>query len=154
MSSEVQTQNANQGTRVRGQYWPKYILGCLILAYIAFSLFYRLDQYPKPHYDEGAYLKVAKNYAVHGIYADYSEDRLSYLGPVVSVGATLILPIALLYKIFGVSILLGRIVVVAYVCLLLMMLFALTVKLLDRRSATLTVLFALISLFIVNNFLA
>jgi 4-amino-4-deoxy-L-arabinose transferase-like glycosyltransferase len=117
-----------------------YAIVAVALFYIAFALLYRLDKYPAPHFDEGAFLKVAKNYALHGVYADFSDDGNRFTGPVVSTGPTVILPISLLFKLFGVSIPLARLSSVAYAFLMLAALYALGTRLSDQRLAFLAVL--------------
>jgi 4-amino-4-deoxy-L-arabinose transferase-like glycosyltransferase len=115
--------------------WIAVTSAAILCAGIAFLLLVRLDVYPGPSFDEGAFLKVAKNYALTGHYADFSLGENRYTGAVVSTGPTVILPIALLYKVFGPSIVLGRLVVVAYSALLLFAVFAVGNSLLSKRLA-------------------
>lgn len=96
------------------------------VALILFIMLYRLDQYPSPWYDEGAFLKVAKNLALNGVYADYSSEGNRYLGPVVSTGPTVLLPIAVLYKLVGVTVLGARLLMVLYSLLLLWLIYRLS----------------------------
>ncbi len=120
---------------LRRMRWLGMVVGILLLLVLAFLMLYRLNVSPAPHFDEGAFLKVANNYALHGIYADYSADGNRYTGAVVSSGPTLILPIALVFKLFGASIVLGRLVSVAYSVLLLVALYGVASALIDRRLA-------------------
>jgi hypothetical protein len=115
-----------------------YAVVAATLIVVAFIFVYRLDVYPSPWHDESVYLKVAKNYALHGIYANFSSDGPRYGGPVVSVGPTLILPIALMFRFFGVSIVAARIVAVGYGLLTLGGLYLLG-SLVNRRLALITV---------------
>lgn len=94
------------------RFWYAVLL--VGLGVVLFLLLYRLADYPTPWYDEGSHLHVAKNYALNGIYADYSSEGPRYYGPAVGVGPTVMLPIALLFRIGGVSIPLARLVIVVY----------------------------------------
>lgn len=122
--------------------WMQYAAFLGTAAFILFIMLYRLDQYPSPWYDEGAFLKVAKNLAVNGIYADYSSEGNRYLGPVVSTGPTVLLPIALLLKLVGVTVLGARLLMVIYACLMLVAVYKLSRQL--GASSTTALLSALI----------
>ncbi len=100
------------------------VLGAV--AVILFVMLYRLDQYPSPWYDEGAFLKVAKNLVLNGVYADYSSEGNRYLGPVVSTGPTVLLPIAAIFKLVGVTVVGARLLMVVYSLLLLWLLYRLS----------------------------
>src|SRR5690606_29505524 len=76
---------------------------------------------------------------LNGIYADYASDGIRYYGPAVGVGPTVMLPIAALFKVAGVSIPLARIVIVAYAALALLMLYALGTRLVNNRLGLLAV---------------
>jgi hypothetical protein len=119
------------------------LIGLLLLG--AFLLVYKLDQYPVPWYDEGSHLHVAKNFALNGVYADYSSEGNRPFGPAVGVGPTVLLPIALLFKVGGVSIPLARVVIVVYGVLGLALLYLLTAQLVNRRAALVAVALALLS---------
>jgi 4-amino-4-deoxy-L-arabinose transferase-like glycosyltransferase len=110
--------------------------GLLLLAYL---LFFNLHSYPAPWYDEGSHLHVAKNLALNGVYADYSSEGTRYFGPALGVGPTVMLPVALVFKLFGVSIPLARLVIVVYGILALLAFYALTTHLVNRRAALLAI---------------
>lgn len=82
--------------------------------FIAFMMLYRLPQYPAPWIDEGAVLRVAKNFAQNGIYAEPNLTSNNYSGAIVGVGPTVILPVSLLVKLFGPNIGLARLIIVLY----------------------------------------
>ena len=115
----------------------RWTAGVFILTVIglAFLLLYRLDIYPAPWHDEANYLKIAKNYALNGVYADFSSEGNRYTGPIISTGPTVILPVAMLFRLFGVDIPLARLFVVACSVLLLVSVFGLGSVLRDRRLA-------------------
>jgi hypothetical protein len=140
MTAHVQTADKAAQLQLRQVlYWG---LVLVTISFIAFILFYRLDVYPEPWHDEGTYLQVAKNYAQNGLYAD-ALDR--YTGPVVSLGPTVILPIGLLFKAFGVNIELARLVVVFYGFLTLAAFYMLGRVMLNRRLAYAALLLLLLS---------
>lgn len=117
----------------------------ILLLVGAFLLLYHLDQYPAPWYDEGSHLHVAKNFALNGVYADFSSEGNRPFGPAVGVGPTVLLPIALLFKAAGVSIPLARVVIVIYGVLALVLLYVLAARLVNRRAALVAVALALLS---------
>jgi len=125
-----------------GLRWLLLPAGLVLVALMAFLLLWRLDQYPAPWFDEGAYLNVARTYAEEGIYAERSSDGYRFNAAVISVGPTVILPIAGLYALFGESVLLGRLVIVGYGLLLLLALFGVTARLLGVRAALVALLLA------------
>lgn len=116
-----------------------YALWVLFIGYIAFILLYNLLQWPPPWYDEATVLRVSKNFAFNGVYADYSSDGNRYTGPLMSVGPTVLLPIAMGYKLFGVSIELARLVMVFYSVLTLLAVYGLGIVLFNKRFAFLAV---------------
>lgn len=111
----------------------------------AFLLLYRLAEYPAPWYDEGSHLHVAKNYALNGIYADFSSDGIRYYGPAIGVGPTVMLPVAAAFRAFGVSIPLARLVIVVYGLLALAALYGLGRRLLSPWGALAAVALVFVS---------
>ncbi|MEZ4669884.1 MAG: glycosyltransferase family 39 protein [Anaerolineae bacterium] len=94
--------------------WLRYAITVVVVLATLFLLLYRLNQFPVPWYDEGSHLHVAKNYALYGVYADSSSEGYRPFGPAIGVGPTVLLPIAAVFKIAGVSIPAARLVIVAY----------------------------------------
>lgn len=134
--------------------WLNAVGLLLMLAYIAYALLFQLDRFPPPHFDEGAYLKVAKNYAQNGVYADFSLDQNMYLGPVVSTGPTVILPIAALFKVFGPGFVVARMVVIVFDVLLLVAVYVLMSGLFNKRAAVVAVMFAVWSPGVLNSYVS
>jgi 4-amino-4-deoxy-L-arabinose transferase-like glycosyltransferase len=124
--------------QIRSRTWTTYLIGAIALLYVAFVLVYRLGEYPLPWFDEGSYLKVAKNYAINGIYADFSSEGNRYTGAVIAAGPTVILPVAAIFKLFGVNLVLARLVIVVYSFLMLGVLYALCANLGSARLAVVT----------------
>ncbi len=84
------------------------------LALAAFLAFYNLVDYPLTWFDEGSHLHVPKTLVRFGVYADYSRDGFRYYGPTIGVGPTVMLPIAAVFKLFGVGLLQARAVMALY----------------------------------------
>jgi len=123
-----------------------YIGTAIVTAVVTiFLLFYRLDNYPLFFVDEGAFLRVSKTLAVEGVYADRSSEGYRYNGAVISTGPTVIVPTAILFKIFGVNPIYGRLVSAVYGVLMLLALWYFTNQLFNRTTALLAVIFALAS---------
>jgi len=104
------------------------LLQLIVAALVIFLLVFRLGESPAAWFDEGWHLHVPKNLAVNGVYADYSSDGLRSGGPTISVGPTVMLPIAVLFKFFGVSIPLARSLIVIYALLALWAWYRLSVQ--------------------------
>jgi hypothetical protein len=118
----------------------KIFLTIVIVTTLAVLLLYRLNSYPTPSLDESAYLQVAKNFGLHGLYAATNLNGEQFPGPVIGTGPTVILPIALLFRLFGPSVVLGRVVIVIYSILTLVMLYLFGEKVVGKRMAILAVL--------------
>ena len=84
------------------------------VAAVVFLAVFRLADYPITWFDEGSHLHVPKALLNLGVYADYSSDGLRYFGPTLGVGPTVLLPIAVMFKLFGIGLLQARLVIVAY----------------------------------------
>jgi 4-amino-4-deoxy-L-arabinose transferase-like glycosyltransferase len=95
--------------RVLERAWLVVLVGlALFLALV------NLPYAPRTWFDEGSHLHVPKTLVQHGVYADISSEGYRYYGPTVGVGPTVMLPIALVFRLFGVGLLQGRLVIVAY----------------------------------------
>lgn len=73
-----------------------------------------LADYPLTWFDEGSHLHVPKALVLFGQYADYSSEGFRFDGPTIGVGPTVMLPVAAMFKIFGIGLLQARIVVALY----------------------------------------
>ena len=87
------------------------ILGVLILLFLAF---YNLTRFPLTWYDEGSHLHVPKALVLYGKYADYSSEGFRSYGPTLGVGPTILLPIALAFKLFSIGLFQARFVMALY----------------------------------------
>jgi 4-amino-4-deoxy-L-arabinose transferase-like glycosyltransferase len=87
------------------------ILGLLIILFLAF---YNLTRFPLTWYDEGSHLHVPKALVLFGNYVDYSSEGFRSYGPTLGVGPTILLPIALAFKLFGIGLFQARFVMALY----------------------------------------
>jgi hypothetical protein len=102
-------------------FWFGLLLGALILV----GSFYNLANYPTIWWDEAIFSEAAANLVQHGRYAFtvQSPNQLVDFDFRISAGPAVILPVALAYKLFGVSLLSGRLVAGAYLVLTFLALF-------------------------------
>jgi hypothetical protein len=116
------------------------LLGLLILI----GSFYNLANYPTIWWDEAIFSETAANLAEYDRYAFtvQSPNQLHNLDFRISVGPTVILPVAAAYKLFGVSLTAGRMVAGAYLVLLFLALFLGTRRLWGPLTALLAVALA------------
>jgi hypothetical protein len=119
--------------------WGKRLVLFGLFVIAAFLLLYNLEFSPRPWHDEGAALSVSKTLVEDGVYAVRNLDEYQTFGPVQSVGPTVLLPVALSFRLFGVSLAHGRVVVALYSLLTLVAFYALASKLFGDRTALLAV---------------
>jgi 4-amino-4-deoxy-L-arabinose transferase-like glycosyltransferase len=86
-------------------------LGVLL---VYFFVFHNLTRYPAPWFDEGSHLHVPKTLVQYGVYADISSEGFRYYGPTIGVGPTVMLPVAAVFKLFGVGLFQARLVMALY----------------------------------------
>lgn len=130
---------------MKNRPWLRYVILVVMALVALYALFTRLDEYPRPWYDEGSHLHVAKNYALNGIYADYSSEGNRPFGPAIGVGPTVLLPIAWLFKPLGVSIPTARLLIAFYGLLTLIAFYGLASRLLNFPSTVLAWLLLFLS---------
>jgi hypothetical protein len=118
----------------QGAVWKKIVvLGLLGIA--VFLVSYNLNYNPRPWHDEGSVLSLARTLTEEGVYAMRSLEGYQTLGPVQSVGPTVVLPVALSFKLSGVGLVQGRIVAAGYTLLTLVVFFWCSLELFGRQSA-------------------
>lgn len=98
-----------------------------VVALLVFLTTYNLEHYPRTWFDEGSHLHVPKTLVQNGVYADRSAEGFRYYGPTAGVGPTVLLPIALVFKLAGIGLLQARLVMVVYL-LAAILLFAAAVR--------------------------
>ncbi len=81
---------------------------------VLFLALYHLTRFPLPWFDEGTVLNAAKTFSQYHVYAEHSSDGFNYVGSIVSVGPTVIVPISGLFALFGDGLLQARLVMVLY----------------------------------------
>lgn len=122
------------------------VLALAGIGLVLFLFLWRLDVYPAPWFDEGAYMNVARTLVEDGVYAERSSDGYRFNGAVISTGPTVILPMAAVFALLGVSVATGRLVMAVYGVLTLLMVFLLARRLLpDWRYALTALVLALLS---------
>jgi 4-amino-4-deoxy-L-arabinose transferase-like glycosyltransferase len=114
---------------------------------IIFCSFYNLSNYPTVWWDEAIFSETAANLVQHGRYAltIQSPDNLKDFDFRISAGPVVILPVALAYRLFGVSVWSGRMVAGAFLVLAFAFLYLNARLLLSRGPALLAVLLSLLS---------
>lgn len=81
---------------------------------LVFLALYHLADFPSTWFDEGSHLHVPKTLVRFGMYADYSSEGFRHYGPTIGVGPTVMLPIAAMFRAFGIGLLQARLVMVLY----------------------------------------
>ena len=119
-------------------HWEKIVLILLVIT-APFLTFYNLKYNPRPWHDEGSYLSLAKTLVTDGVYAVRSSEGYQTFGAIQSVGPTVLLPIALSFKLFGIGLVQGRIVAGAFALLTLAIFYVCGLKLFRRRTALIAV---------------
>ncbi|MGB8992473.1 MAG: glycosyltransferase family 39 protein [Desulfobaccales bacterium] len=121
-----------------------YGFGLLLSVLVLTGSFYNLANYPPIWWDEGIFSETAANLVQHGRYAFtiQSPNQLNDLDFRISVGPAMILPVALAYKLLGVSLASGRLVAGGYLVLAFLALFLAARRLWDTRTALLAVALA------------
>ncbi len=116
------------------------IIAVLVLALAAFLMFYNLGLNPRPWQDEGSAAGIAKSLVQNGVYAIKSSDGYQTFGGVQSVGPTVVLPLALAYRLWGVGLVQGRVVMALYAVITLILFYFCAQMLFNRRVAIISVI--------------
>jgi len=114
--AEVSVESAAAQSGVSRRFsavWRK-ALTVTAVGLVVFLAFYRLSDYPTTWYDEGSHLHVPKTLVRFGVYADYSSEGFRIYGPTVGVGPTVMLPIAAMFRLFGIGLVQARLVMAVY----------------------------------------
>jgi Dolichyl-phosphate-mannose-protein mannosyltransferase len=120
--------------------------GMLLCILILVGSFYNLANYPTIWWDEAIFSETAANIVQHDRYAFtvQSPNQLNDLDFRISAGPALILPVALAYKLFGVTLVSGRLVAGAYLVLAFLALFVVSRRLWGSFTALLAVALVLL----------
>jgi 4-amino-4-deoxy-L-arabinose transferase-like glycosyltransferase len=130
----------------RGQAVLRYGIGALLGLLIFIGCFYNLANYPTIWWDEAIFSETAANLVQHGRYAFtlQSPNHLNDLDFRISVGPAVILPVAAAYKLFGISLVSGRLVAGVYLALTFLALFLAARRLWNSRVGLLAVILTLL----------
>lgn len=90
------------------------VLGVAAGLFVLALVFYNLTLWPVTWFDEGSHLHVPKTLVTEGVYADRSSEGYRYFGPTQGVGPTVMLPIALVFRLAGIGLLQARLVMALY----------------------------------------
>src|SRR5215217_3682672 len=132
--------NALIKSSVMRREWLIYTV--LLMVSLTLAL-YNLEYSPRTWQDEGGTLSLARTLVEDGVYAIRNSDGYQTFGTVQSVGPTVVLPIALSFKLFGVGLLQGRLVMSLWLVLTFFAFYSLGRELFSMRSAVLAVLLIL-----------
>src|SRR5262245_37806772 len=108
------TPKAREQTHAHMRIAPDMLVRVWPLALIAVALFLalvNLPYAPRTWFDEGSHLHVPKTIVQRGVYADISSEGYRYHGPTIGIGPTIMLPVALVFKLAGVGLIQGRLVI-------------------------------------------
>jgi hypothetical protein len=111
----------------------KLIVSIVLWGLLAFLIFYQLDTYPTPWFDEGFHLLAAEKLALSGEYR---------FGP--AVGPTVFYPVAAAFRLFGIGLVQARLVMVGYLIVFLIAFYKLILRFGNQKLAFITI-FLLIS---------
>ncbi len=117
-----------------------FVSYALLVILILIGSCFNITNYPRFWYDEGVFSQVASNLARYGHYATtiISGQSFSDFNSGITTGPTVILPAAVSYKLFGISIMSGRVVSMAYLILFLGIFYFFTKKVFGENVALLS----------------
>jgi 4-amino-4-deoxy-L-arabinose transferase-like glycosyltransferase len=125
------------------------LLHQLPIAFVAaitlFLLTYNISFFPYVSMDEGGHLTVPTALVVDGEYAQKTAHGFNYDGPGVATGPTVLLPVALSFKVFGIGLLQARVVSGLYIVGTLILFYLAAHHLFGRRAATLAAMLMLVA---------
>lgn len=139
---QTTTQKLNLSTRSATYTLPTTLL---LLGLMVLLLTLKLETYPAPWFDEGYSTNTAMTLVDTGIYGTRSGDTIVEFDPGTSTGSTVILPIALAYKLVGPGVLPARLVIVAFALVGIFALYQLT-RLMYRGSAALLIVLGIMAI--------
>jgi 4-amino-4-deoxy-L-arabinose transferase-like glycosyltransferase len=119
----------------------------MVWAAVIFCSFYNLSYSPTVWWDEAIFSETAANLVQKGRYAFtiQSPDTLNDFDYRISSGPVLIMPVALAYRLLGVSVWSGRLVAGVFLLLAFVLLYLSARRLMSRGPALLAVLLALLN---------
>ena len=124
----LKDKNWTENISLPGSAFMRWVLAAGVVL-VLFLAFYNLAGFPTTWFDEGSHLHVPKTFVRFGVYADYSSEGYRYFGPTTGIGPTVFLPIAWMFKLFGIGLLQARLVIVLYLIVCIALIFRLGQKL-------------------------
>jgi 4-amino-4-deoxy-L-arabinose transferase-like glycosyltransferase len=118
----------------RGDRFEFILVVGLFVSILALCLL-RLQVYPDPWFDEGLSFQTAKNIALDGQYGLRSTEGFVAFHPLIQTGPTVLLPIALVFRLAGIGVLQARLVIVLYTVSALAVFYWLVRNVCSRRVA-------------------
>jgi len=111
--------------------------GVFLTIFVLLGSFCNLAYFPTLWWDEAIFSETAANLVQHGRYAFtvQSPDQLNDLDYRISVGPAVILPVAMAYRLFGVGVIPGRLVMGLFLCLVFLSLYLGAKRLWGRGTA-------------------
>ncbi len=110
-----------------------YFFALMIIVSVLLTI--NLASWPVTWYDEGVHLQAAKNFSLLDQYGLQSTEGFRTFDPLINVGPTVILPIAMLFKVFGIGLFQARMVVVIYSLVTVMLFYSLSALIFDKKTA-------------------
>lgn len=86
---------------------------------LAFLMLFRQTLYPPPWFDEGLNVSTAAMLARYGLYALPDSQGLRLIDPAIQTGPTVLLPIALVFDLFGAGLAQARLTMIPFALLML-----------------------------------
>jgi Dolichyl-phosphate-mannose-protein mannosyltransferase len=144
-SSTMTTTMTTDKAAKRSQMSYRGLWSYLLIALIALPLLlWNLDSHPVPWFDEGFTTHAARTLAERGVYGTYNaQDGYLHFDSGVSTGPTLVIPIALSFKLLGYGMWQARLVSVLFTMALLWGVFALMKRLYGQNVGLLSVMILL-----------
>lgn len=117
----------NQTTLRLAPLWLSLVAAVLLGAH--------LDRYPAPWFDEGLNSSAAAMLAGEGLYALPDSSGPSVMDARIQTGPTVVVPVAILFKMLGPALLPARLVVVAFALAALALYWRVARRVFDRQTA-------------------
>jgi 4-amino-4-deoxy-L-arabinose transferase-like glycosyltransferase len=118
-------------------------LAVLIGVIAVVLLFTNLSTYPQPWIDEGYLTATARTIATQGYYTPLAPSNVPEFDPTISTGPTLIIPVAIAFKLFGVGLIQARVVAAVAGLLTLAVIAVLARRIVGNQAAFIMVVLTL-----------
>lgn len=107
-------------------------------------MLFRQPLYPRPWFDEGLNVSTAGMLARAGLYALPDSAGPRVMDPAIQTGPTVLVPVALAFRLLGFNLMSARLVMLAFAALLLIAYALMTRQLLGGAAAVVAVLFLIV----------